>query len=387
MLAPSQTLLTERRPLAALCDIVEPWRRLAAHAAEPNVFYEPGFALAAAPVLGREVEAILVWSADMPRRLVGLFPFRVAARRYGVKLPVLEGWTHPFAPLGTPLVDRDATAAVVPSFLDHVATNAMLPKLLLLPLLNDSGPVAQALRAAVERGALATFGRHRRAALRPDGDATHYVERAIGKKRHKEFQRLRRRLAEAGPVAFEVAQSPAAVAAALQDFLALESKGWKGAAGTALTQAPKLRRFAETAVDALARQGQAGVARLLLGSRPIACIVTLHSAGVAWCWKIAYDESLARFSPGVQAMMELTEALLADDTVEFADSCATPDHPMIDHLWRERITMVDMMIGLQPGTRFAIACRLETARRRAIAWARGLRNFLRRSARSALRSG
>jgi hypothetical protein len=98
MLAPSQTLFTERRPLAALCDYVEPWRRLAAHAAEPNVFYEPGFALAAAPVLGRDVEAILVWSADMPRRLVGLFPFRVAARRYAVKLPVLVGWTHPFAP-------------------------------------------------------------------------------------------------------------------------------------------------------------------------------------------------------------------------------------------------------------------------------------------------
>jgi hypothetical protein len=183
MLAPLQTLPTERRPLTSLCDSVEPWRRLAAHAAEPNVFYEPGFALAAAPVLGRDVEAILVWSADMPRRLVVLFPFRVAARRYGVKLPVLMGWTHPFAPLGTPLVDRDLAVAVLASFLDHVAADATLPKILLLPLLNESGPVAQALRAAVERssGAHAAFGQHRRAALLSDGDASHYVERAIGK--------------------------------------------------------------------------------------------------------------------------------------------------------------------------------------------------------------
>jgi hypothetical protein len=89
----------------------------------------------------------------------------------------------------------------------------------------------------------------------------------------------------------------------------------------------------------------------------------------------------------VQVMMELTEALLADDTVEFADSCATPDHPMIDHLWRERLVMSDVAIGLQPGARFAIACRLESARRRAVAWARGVRNFLRRSAQSAFRSG
>jgi hypothetical protein len=53
MLAPAQAFLTERRPLASLADIIEPWRRLAANAAEPNVFHEPGFALAAAPVLGR----------------------------------------------------------------------------------------------------------------------------------------------------------------------------------------------------------------------------------------------------------------------------------------------------------------------------------------------
>jgi CelD/BcsL family acetyltransferase involved in cellulose biosynthesis len=379
MLASAQAFVTERRPLASLADIVEPWRRLAAHAIEPNVFYEPGFALTAAPVLGRDVEAILVWSADMPRRLVGLFPFRVAARRYGVRLPVLVGWTHPFAPLGTPLVDRDAVAAVVASFLDHVTGDATLPKLVLLPLISEPGPVAQALCGAVERSgsAHAAFGRHQRAALQPDGDAADYVERAIGKKRHKEFNRLRRRLAEAGPVTFELARSPATVALALQGFLALEAKGWKGAAGTALVQDPELRRFAETAVDALARRGQARVARLLLGSQPIACIVTLQSAGGAWCWKIAYDESLARFSPGVQAMMELTEALLADEAVAFADSCATPDHPMIDHLWRDRLAMADLMIALRRGARFGAPCRLEAARRRGLAWARSVRDLVR----------
>jgi CelD/BcsL family acetyltransferase involved in cellulose biosynthesis len=381
MLAPAQTFVTERRPLAALADSIECWRRLAATAAEPNVFYEPGFALAAAPVLGRDVEAVLVWSAERPRRLVGLFPFRVAARRYGVTFPLLVGWTHLFAPLGTPLVDRDAPAAVAASFLDHVRSDATLPRLLLLPLHDEQGAVAQALRTAVEHGggAHATFGRHRRAALRPEGDVAGYLERAIGKKRDKEFKRLRRRLAESAPVTFDVARGPAAVTAALQSFLALEAKGWKGAAGSALLLSPSLRRFAETAVDALARQGQAGVARLLLGTRPIAAVVTLRSGGGVWAWKIAYDESLARFSPGVQAMMELTDVLLDDKTMAFADSCATPDHPMIDHLWRERIAMADLMIALQPGPRFALTCRLESVRRSAIAWVRGLRDFARRS--------
>jgi CelD/BcsL family acetyltransferase involved in cellulose biosynthesis len=379
MLAPTQTFLTERRPLAALCDVVEPWRRLAARAIEPNVFYEPGFALAAAPVLGRDVEAILVWSADAPRQLVGLFPVHAEARRYGVKLPLLVGWAHPFAPLGTALIDRDAAAAVTASFLDHIAGDATLPKLLLLPMLTEFGPAAQALRFAIEGrgGAYAVHGRHRRAALNLDGDATRELDHAVGPKRLKEFRRLRRRLAEAGPVEFEFAQTSVDVARALQSFLALESQGWKGAAGTALVQSGDLRRFAETAVDALALQGQAGVARLMLGARPIACIVTLRSGGGVWTWKIAYDESMARFSPGLQAMTDLTEALVADPAVAFVDSCAAPDHPMIDHLWHDRIAMADLIIALKPGTEFAVACRMESARRHVIAWARAARDLIR----------
>jgi hypothetical protein len=76
--------------------------------------------------------------------------------------------------------------------------------------------------------------------------------------------------------------------------------------------------------------------------------------------------------------MELTGALLADETVAFTDSCAAPDHPMIDHLWRERFAMADVMIGLRPGAGFALACLLESARGRAVAWVRRVRDLLRR---------
>ena len=45
--------------------------------------------------------------------------------------------------------------------------------------------------------------------------------------------------------------------------------------------------------------------------------------------------------------MELTEALRGRRRrSQFADSCATPDHPMIDHLWRDRLAMADLMIAL-----------------------------------------
>src|SRR5712691_11034628 len=109
----------EWRPLAELAAVGADWRALAARVLAPNVFYEPGFALAAAPVFGRGVGAGLVWSQAMPPRLLGLFPARVERFRHG--MPVLVGWTHPYAPLGAPLVDRELSEPVIAAWFAHVA--------------------------------------------------------------------------------------------------------------------------------------------------------------------------------------------------------------------------------------------------------------------------
>ena len=38
----------------------------------------------------------------------------------------LTGWTHPYAPFGVPLVDRDEAEAAIGAFLDHVAAEPQL---------------------------------------------------------------------------------------------------------------------------------------------------------------------------------------------------------------------------------------------------------------------
>ena len=109
------TVRAEWRRLAGLDAVTEEWLALCARALEPNVFYEPAFALAAAPVFGADAGAVLVWSGS---RLIGLFPARTERRG---PLTRLAGWTHPFAPLGTPLVDREHADAAISAFLDHLA--------------------------------------------------------------------------------------------------------------------------------------------------------------------------------------------------------------------------------------------------------------------------
>src|SRR6185295_8613608 len=61
---------TEWMRLAALADFRDEWRDLSERALEPNVFYDPGFALAAAPVFGADAGAVLVWSKTAPQRLI-----------------------------------------------------------------------------------------------------------------------------------------------------------------------------------------------------------------------------------------------------------------------------------------------------------------------------
>ena len=39
---------------------------------------------------------------------------------------------------------------------------------------------------------------------------------------------------------------------------------------------------------------------------------------------------------------------MADERVIFTDSCAIPDHPMVNHIWRERLGVADALIASQP---------------------------------------
>ena len=87
----------EIRPLAALTSIEPEWRTLAARALMPNVFYEPQFALAAAPVFGPNVSAVLVWSHGKRTHLVGLFPTRIERHRYGLPWQGRSGDIRPAA--------------------------------------------------------------------------------------------------------------------------------------------------------------------------------------------------------------------------------------------------------------------------------------------------
>jgi CelD/BcsL family acetyltransferase involved in cellulose biosynthesis len=374
------SLAVEWRNLSELESITDEWRDLAAGALEPNVFYEPAFAQPATKNFGRDAGALLVWSGTSPRKLLGFFPSRIETRRYGFKLPVLVGWTNPYAPLGTPLVEREAAEPVIAAWLAHLADDPELPGLVLLPFLPTDGLFATALDTIVRRAQMpvADFNLYQRAQLVPDGDRLFYVERTVGQHRHKELRRYVRRLGDIGALLFTTATEPETVARAIEDFFKLETRGWKGKAGTAAALHDDIRNFISSAVNGLAAEGKVAINRIFIDGSAIAVTIMLRSADTAWFWKIVYDEKFAQQSPGVVLAFAVTEDLVEDTTLVRTDSCATADHPMIDHVWRDRLTLCDRLIAVRPQASFSSVRRLEMLRNAAIAAAKAVRSQMHR---------
>jgi CelD/BcsL family acetyltransferase involved in cellulose biosynthesis len=278
-------------------------------------------------------------------------------------------------------VDRAAAEGVISAWLDHIAADTQFPRVVLLPYLVLDGPVAGALTRVLGRhaGSMALSRRHARALVAPAAARGSYIERAIPAKKRKELRRQRKRLAEMGNLVSATATTVPDITVALDHYFALEAAGWKGRAGTAARCRKETADLVAQAVIGLAREGKAEIVRLCIDARPIAALMVLRSGDTAWCWKIAHDESYGRFSPGVQVLLDATQRLLGDEQIGRVDSCATPDHPMIDHVWRERLPIADWLFAVAPADAqaFAIARRCEATRHALISAAKALRDLAR----------
>src|SRR5262249_7480265 len=76
--------------------------------------------------------------------------------------------------------------------------------------------------------------------------------------------------------------------------------------------------------------------------------IVLRHQSRAFFFKLGVDERFAKYSPGVQLTLELTRHLCADPKIASADSTASPDHPMINPIWRGRFAIGDVLVPLRP---------------------------------------
>jgi len=267
-------------------------------------------------------------------------------RAYRIPLPALVS-ADPYGTLGTPLLDRDMPNEAVTKLMRQ-ARQAGAHALVLRDAALD-GATVHAFTEALRQGGLRPklLRSLVRASLDATRDADQVLRDGLGPKKLKELRRQRHRLAGHGAVVFEVARTPQQVAAAVEGFLALEASGWKGKAGTALLQSDGDASFVRRATMALAASGQCEIVTLRAGTTPVAAAIVLRHQDRAFYFKLGVDERFAKFSPGVQLTLDLTRHLCADPAIASADSTATPDHPMINPIWRGRFAVGDVLIPLR----------------------------------------
>ncbi|KMS57058.1 GNAT family N-acetyltransferase [Sphingobium cupriresistens] len=325
----------------------ERWLALALDAAEVNAFYAPDMLTAAIDHLAGDGNVHLIEARDGDMA-IGLLPV-VCKPRHG-RLPIgcVANWMHDHCFFGAPMIRRGHEVAAWRSFLAQLEAAPWARGFLHLEALDAAGANAAALEAlCVEqrRGRL-EIHRYDRAMLRSDLTGDAYWETQIRSKKRKELRRLQKRLAEMGAVETRQLTDGAELARWCGDFLALEASGWKGQEGTALACKPADAAFFRAACAAAFDAGRLHMLRIDLDDRAIAMLVNFRHGEGAFSFKIAFDETLGRFSPGVLIEIANLNAVQADPTIGWMDSCAAPDHPMIDSLWAERRTIVQYRIAL-----------------------------------------
>ena len=277
--------------------------------------------------------------------------------RRSLPVPILENWTSPVNFYAMPHLDRDLAGPALACLLRKLAT----------PLMLHSVPAEGALWETIsaESGHMAVLECWDRAMLRPRGTYADWFEANFERKRRKEYRRLQARLAEQGRFEATSLATSDRVSEWADDFLTLEAAGWKGRRGTAMGADQRTAAAFHDACRDLAASGRLRFWKLALDARPIAMMFAIVDGNEAWLGKIAYDEVLARFSPGVLLILHATEQIFAEGLAQ-VDSCAIPDHPMINHLWRDRLKVADVMIAASSvsALSFGIAVAAERLRRR-----------------------
>lgn len=329
------------------------WEALCREAAEANCFYAPALLTPALRHLAREGEVRLL-EAWEEGTLIGVLPVSIASRYGRYPLRCATNWVHRHCFFGAPLLRKGREEAAWRQFLAMLDDADWAPHFLHLTLIDADGATAAALSALCRRQKRGFREAHRyqRAMLRSDLSADAYWESHMRGKKRKEIRRLQKRLEELGTVESRVLVDSMDLPAWCDDFLALEQSGWKGAEGTALACAPADAAFFRESLTAAMDAGELHFLRMDFDGKPMAMLVNFGAREGSFSFKITFDEAMARFSPGILIELDnLRHMLDRPDAPPWMDSCAAPDHPMIDSLWAERRTIVQYRVALKGARR------------------------------------
>jgi len=348
--------------LDELLGLIPAWKRLAECCLCPNVFYEPQLFIPAWKHLREgKVRVAVVQASERaqpgaPKVLCGMLPLEISKTTLGLPLRSARVWQHVHCFLTTPLIRSDMASETLYKFIDFLAQDAGGVAILNLPFVSAEGPFQHALVDFLRAAGLAWQQKDifRRALfVRKSNDETFFDE--WPRKRRHELNRLERRLEESGKLLIEEFHVGDDAEQFADQFLALEAMGWKGLGGTAMAKTEAHSLFLKEAMTELASENRLMGLTMRLDGVPIAMKANFLTHNGGFAFKICFHPEWAKFSPG--AILEKINVTKLHETerVQWMDSCAVPDHPMINTLWPERRMLQSISIATgRIGSRTAV---------------------------------
>jgi CelD/BcsL family acetyltransferase involved in cellulose biosynthesis len=342
---------------AALAAHRDAWEDLAANALEPNPFYEPWLLLPALRAFREQQRfVVLLYRSDPgnPGRaplLCGLVPLERHPRYGRVPVPFLRLAECGPCYLCTPLLRREFARETLAALFDWLAADPRSCPLVELHFLPTEGPVSQLLVDHFRsRGILSfTTEAFTRAWFVPGPDADSYLRAVLSPDKRHQLSRKRRRLAELGRLETRALTPEGDSEPWIEAFLRVEASGWKGKEGSALGCTVAGRAFFGAACAEAHRQGRLQMLGLFLDDRPVALRCGFLAGEGAFLFRTAYDETFARFAPGVLLQIEVIRQLHGRPALRWGDSCTSPDNTVLNSLWQERKAFQTMLVATGQG--------------------------------------
>jgi CelD/BcsL family acetyltransferase involved in cellulose biosynthesis len=341
----------ELRPQEFDGDWIVDFAALAKHSGGVNIFFEQAFQQAAIGRIGSAERVIMLLKETIGDDAVPRLAIPFAEERIGFsRVRILRAFSHPFAPLSTPLVDlRQEAEEAVDRFAALLAKLSPTLPLTFEDLAVGEPTVRELMRALTSHGFCVTpILRRERSVLRsspvvrPDG-----FPDWMSRKTRRETSRLARRLAEIGKLEFETATGYLDVIIRFEEFVALEARGWKGRNGSSLLAIKKTAAFARQTISDLAKSQRASIHNLRLDGVVLASLIMLRSGDRYYPWKIAFDESYGAYSPGTILMLECIKSLLITPGFELADTLSA-EGSWIERILPDRIDLATLVVSLDP---------------------------------------
>lgn len=328
-------------------DYVQAWENLVENALEPNTFYEPWMLMPALRsfAVEQDVQVVLVFASDQGESILcGVFPLQKKRRYKGLPVNAMSFWQHIYCGLCTPLLRTGYASECLDAFFDWlpVGTDCALME---LNLVSGEGSFNELFNDCLSRreSQSLVFETFTRALFRRAESSDEYVRTALNRGHRKDLRRRTRRLSETGHLTYDVLEPDGDVDSWVEEYLRLEASGWKSQGGAFACNEVDTRYFATIAKAAFEKR-KLMMLSVRLDGRAIAMKCNFIASPGSFAYRIAFDEDYAFYSPGVLLEIENIRRLHNEPGIAWMDSCATPEHPMINRLWLDRRAIQSVLV-------------------------------------------